>query len=520
MDGLHFLLLFLSVVCSCQCANILYVIPFTSKSHYILLRPIGLELAQRGHNVTAITAFKETEHPPSYHQVIADDKKIWDISEGGRPNVFTMVDISEEEFHAKILWGGGLASTKVALESKMVQDFLKKDNTFDLVISENFFQEALYLLAYKYDTPLVLVTTFGNCMRNNIVMRNSLQLATVISEFIVINDPSSFMGRFRNFYFAVYEYFWWRFWYLEKQMALAKKYIPNLPEPIPSLEEMQRNASLFLMNGHFSFDTPAAYLPNLIEVGGLHLNHKFDKLPEDLYNILNKSKNGVVYMSFGSNVHSSELPLDKKNAFLNVFKKLKYTVLWKWEEENLDGKPDNLIIRKWLPQKEILAHPNVKVFISHGGLIGTQEAVFHGVPIVGVPIYCDQYNNLLQAQHAGMGEILRYHDINEEKFENILRTVLENDLYRVKAKEMSKRFQDRPMTALDTAMYWIEYVIRNKGANFMKNPAVNLSWYAYYMLDVFAFLLLVLAVFVFIVLKIFRYFLPKEIPKKQKSKRN
>lgn len=69
---------------------------------------------------------------------------------------------------------------------------------------------------------------------------------------------------------------------------------------------------------------------------------------------MDESKNGFVYVSFGSNVRSSELPLDKKKAFLNVFKKLKHTVLWKWEEENLEGKPDNLIIRKWMPQKEIL----------------------------------------------------------------------------------------------------------------------------------------------------------------------
>lgn len=75
---------------------------------------------------------------------------------------------------------------------------------------------------------------------------------------------------------------------------------------------------------------------------------------QDLHEILNKSKKGVIYMSFGSNVHSSELPLDKKNAFLNVFRKLEYTVLWKWEDENLKSKPHNLIIRKWLPQKEIL----------------------------------------------------------------------------------------------------------------------------------------------------------------------
>lgn len=39
-----------------------------------MLRPIGLELAHRGHNVTVITTFKETDHPPNYHQIIIDDR--------------------------------------------------------------------------------------------------------------------------------------------------------------------------------------------------------------------------------------------------------------------------------------------------------------------------------------------------------------------------------------------------------------------------------------------------------------
>lgn len=48
------------------------------------------------------------------------------------------------------------------------------------------------------------------------------------------------------------------------------------------------------------------------------------------------------------------------------------------------------------------------------------------------------------------------------------------------------------MNALDTAMFWIEYVIRNKGAEYMKNPARNMSWIAYNMLDVYIFVLLIL----------------------------
>lgn len=59
-------------------------------------------------------------------------------------------------------------------------------------------------------------------------------------------------------------------------------------------------------------------------------------------------------MSFGSNVKSSELSVEKRAAFINVFKKLKQTVLWKWEDEQLQGKPNNLVTRKWFPQKEIL----------------------------------------------------------------------------------------------------------------------------------------------------------------------
>lgn len=156
------------------------------------------------------------------------------------------------------------------------------------------------------------------------------------------------------------------------------------------------------------------------------------------------------------------------------------------------------------------AHPNVKVFISHGGLIGTQEAVFHGVPIIGVPIYGDQYNNLLIAQNAGMGKILKYHDITEERFENILRAVLENDSYSKNAKKMSIRFQDRPMTALDTAVFWVEYVIRNNGANFIKNPANTLSWYAYYMLDILGLLLSIMLMLAFVVVKLFTYLLRKK----------
>ncbi|XP_072948767.1 uncharacterized protein [Epargyreus clarus] len=482
-----FLIFLLSLTISCEAYNILYIVPFTSKSHYIMLRPLGLELARKGHNVTVITANKEASPPRNYREVMVVNKEIWEVIGGERPNVFTMVDKSAEEFHDIIFWRAGSAFTEVALNSSDVQNFLKEDNSFDLVIAEQFFQEALYVLSYKYKAPLALVTTFGNCMRHNILTGNPLQLNTVVSEFLEIRDMSSFWGRLRNMYFAAYEYLWWKYWYMAKQEQLVEKYMTDLPKPVPSLYEIQQNTSLFLMNSHFSFDTPAAYLPNLVEIGGLHLSKSESKLPEDLQKILDSATDGVIYMNLGSNVRSAELPDEKKRAFLNVFRKLKQIVIWKWEDDKLEGRPANLVTRKWLPQKDILAHPNVRVFISHGGLIGTQEAIFNGVPIVGIPIYADQYNNLLLAQQTGFGTVLLYHSINENTVENALLDVLYNESYRIKAKELSTRWKDRPMNPLDSAVFWIEYVIRNNGADFIKNPARNLSWIAYSMLDLYVF---------------------------------
>jgi glucuronosyltransferase len=54
------------------------------------------------------------------------------------------------------------------------------------------------------------------------------------------------------------------------------------------------------------------------------------------------------------------------------------------------------------------------LFISHGGLLGVNEAIYEGVPIMGIPIFVDQRHNLKNLEERGVAELLEYSEISTE----------------------------------------------------------------------------------------------------------
>ena len=91
--------------------------------------------------------------------------------------------------------------------------------------------------------------------------------------------------------------------------------------------------------------------PNLVYCGMMQCQPP-KPLPQDLQKFMDDATEGVVYVSFGSVLQGSQVPKDKKDSLLSALGKLKEKVLMKWESDHLEGKPDNMIVRNFLPQQE------------------------------------------------------------------------------------------------------------------------------------------------------------------------
>ena len=54
------------------------------------------------------------------------------------------------------------------------------------------------------------------------------------------------------------------------------------------------------------------------------------------------------------------------------------------------------------------------------------EAIYHGIPVLGIPLYAPNYNNLRKAEAKGFAKILDKNAITPESLHAAMREVLDN----------------------------------------------------------------------------------------------
>ncbi|CAI6346235.1 unnamed protein product [Macrosiphum euphorbiae] len=474
-----------------EAARILAVETIAGKSHWYFMRSLLRSLTEAGHTVTVFTPFPDGDRV-NYTEVDTSRdfpmKLDMDVMQ-------TILDFGDAFKITKLMSELARTYCDAAYSNQKLTDLMAPHarGRYDLLLIEPLGFDCVSYLADTLGLPVIYsipspMITFAERLFTGHVSNP----ACVSNMFANHAVPGTFVQRFTNTALLTYS------------MAKTKydQLVTLFTDPRPYDLALTVNPSIIFQNSHYVTESSRPVTPNVIYVGGIHLKPA-KTIPKDILDFIEDSPQGVIFFTFGSTIKVSSLPGHIEKSFKEVLGNMPQRVLWKYEGEMKD-KPKNVMTRKWFPQRDILLHPKVKLFISHGGMSGVYEAVDGGVPVLGFPVIYDQPRNIENLVLNGMAISMDLLSTTKENLSNAISELINDEKYAKNAKFASNRFKDRPMTPQQSVVYWTEYVIRHKGAPHLKSQALNLTWYQYLMLDIIAVVLIFVFLVTFVVFKVFK----------------
>lgn len=466
--------------------RLLIVTPAPSYSHQIVFRALCLALNKRGHEIITLN--------PN----ILNDSSLINYTEIDFGYIYEKIDdtdLSQTRWNLTQL--GGLKTRLLRLGHDIAEDVLSHPDLlkyyangtnvqFDAVITEMIMTPAIYMLAHKFNAPLIGIMSMDlqNCHRFNF---GSPVLSSHPSNWELENYTGlnlSFWKRLMNFRRTWYNIYFWFNTFVVKQQQIAEKYFGK---DIPHIVDVAKNMSLILINQEPLLAYARPEIPNIIHFSGLHIKKTPPFLPKNLKDFLDDATNGFIYMSLGTNVKSKLLPKGMLEVFTNAFADLPYKVLWKFEDDGFHV-PPNVFISKWIPQQGVLAHPNIKLFIYQGGLQSTEEAVHYAVPLIGIPFVFDQVYQVTKMVSLGVAKYLNIVELTTPELHDTILEVAGDKRYKDRMLKLRALTKDKPYDSLENAIWWIEFVMRHNGAPHLHFNGVDTAWYQQFDLDIIVFL--------------------------------
>ncbi|KAM4031571.1 UDP-glucuronosyltransferase 2A2-like [Anomaloglossus baeobatrachus] len=482
---------------TCAQAGKVLVVPVEG-SHWINIKILMMELVQRGHELTVLRPSTSL-----YIEETSEDFKLLTVP------MSVQQAMSRKEFEDYALnWIFQQAFTKHGSSFTLAWEFIQalrtstematvaiealfdnevileglKNGGFDMVLADPY-NVAGVMLTHYLKLPIVF---FGRWMPTEDVHftigPSPLSYVPVINSRVT--DVMVFSDRMKNVALYCLYQVASRFLIFPVYDKLIQRYLNT----DVSMLDMYKRADIYLMKVDFVFEFPRPTMPNAVYIGGFQCRPP-KPLTQDIQNFVDSSEHGVVVFSLGTIVKT--LPLNIAREIAAGLAQLKERVLWRYSGEHLDTLGNNTMIVDWLPQNDLLSHPKTKVFLAHGGENGVYEAICHGVPIVGFPLFGDQYENILRLKTRGAAVLLENtQDVTAQDIFSAIRLVIDDPSYSRAMKHLSELHHDVLFPPRDLAVFWTEFVMRNGGAKHLHAAGNDLAWYQYYLLDVAAVLLL------------------------------
>lgn len=250
--------------------NILVLFPYPGKSHFDSFALLFKTLAQKGHNVTVLSFFPSQQAISNYRDVDIEELEKFN------PTLPHMFDIKTTNRKSRLLKYAmiflleklGEMSCEIALSSKSVKDFLQEENKFDVILLEYFNSDCFLTIAKKFNAPVIRLSSCTNMPWTFDRYGVPSNPAYMPNNFLHFSDKMTFFERVENTVFTFLFRSVYGKVFLKNDKRIAMKYFGQLGE---SLEEETLKDSLLLIATHYSLNLPKPLVPNIIEVGGLHV---------------------------------------------------------------------------------------------------------------------------------------------------------------------------------------------------------------------------------------------------------
>ncbi|XP_018880480.3 UDP-glucuronosyltransferase 2B4 [Gorilla gorilla gorilla] len=480
----------------------------TEFSHWMNIKTILDELVQRGHEVTVLASSASISFDPNSPSTLKFEVYPVSLTKTEFEDIIKQLvkrwaELPKDTFWSyfsqvqEIMWTFNDILRKFCKDIVSNKKLMKKlqESRFDVVLADALFPFG-ELLAELLKIPFVYSLRFspGYTIEKHSggLLFPPSYVPVVMSE---LSDQMTFIERVKNMIYVLYFEFWFQIFDMKKWDQF---YSEVLGRPT-TLSETMAKADIWLIRNNWDFQFPHPLLPNVEFVGGLHCKPA-KPLPKEMEEFVQSSgENGVVVFSLGSMV--SNTSEERANVIASALAKIPQKVLWRFDGNKPDTLGLNTRLYKWIPQNDLLGHPKTRAFITHGGANGIYEAIYHGIPMVGVPLFADQPDNIAHMKAKGAAVSLDFQTMSSTDLLNALKTVINDPLYKENAMKLSRIHHDQPVKPLDRAVFWIEFVMRHKGAKHLRVAAHDLTWFQYHSLDVIGFLLACVATVIFIITK-------------------
>nr|XP_038959826.1 UDP-glucuronosyltransferase 3A2 [Rattus norvegicus] len=370
------------------------------------------------------------------------------------------------------------------LSRKDIMEFLKNAN-FDLVLFESV-DYCSSLIVEKLGKQFVLFLAFQLGFMDFELQRVPLSYVPVYGSGLT--DQMDFWGRVKNFLMF--------FDLSRKQREILSQYDSTIQEHFaegsrPVLSDLLLKAELWFVNCDFAFEFARPLFPNIVYVGGL-LDKPVQSIPQDLENFITQfGDSGFVLVALGTvatKFQTKEIIKEMNNAFAH----LPQGVIWACKDSHWPKDvtlAPNVKIMDWLPQTDLLAHPSIRLFVTHGGMNSVNEAIQHGVPMVGILFFSDQPENMIRVEAKTIGVSIQIQTLKAETFARTMKEVIEDKRYKSAAMASKIIRHSHPLTPSQRLEGWIDHILQTGGAAHLKPYAFQQPWHEQYLLDVFLFLL-------------------------------